>query len=125
MKWTPRSIAGRLLPGLIVAALLAPTPAVAQNTGSISGTIIDNTGQVVPGPTLTLLNEATSDGRTMLSGSHGEFAFRAVEPGSYTVKVELAGFRTLQLKGNVLNASGTLDLGSLKLDIGALTEGVS
>ncbi len=125
MKWTPRSIAGRLLPGLVVAALLAPAPAAAQNTGTISGTIIDNTGQVVPGATLTLINEATSDGRTMVSGSHGEFAFRAVEPGSYTVKVELTGFRTLQLKGNVLNASGTLDLGSVKLDIGTLTEVVS
>src|SRR6185503_13428093 len=125
MKWTPRLVTCRLLPGLVVAALLTPSPAAAQNTGTISGTIIDNTGQVVPGATLTLINEATSDGRTMVSGGHGEFAFRAVEPGSYTVKVELTGFRTLQLKGNVLNASGTLDLGTVKLDIGTLTEVVS
>ncbi len=125
MKWTPRLVTCRLLPGLVVAALLIPSPAAAQNTGTISGTIIDNTGQVVPAATLTLINEATSDGRTMTSGSHGEFAFRAVEPGSYTVKVELSGFRTLQLKGNVLNASGTLDLGNVKLDIGTLTEVVS
>src|SRR6476619_1663898 len=124
MKWTLRSIAG-LLPALVVATLVAAAPAAAQNTGTISGTIIDNTGQVVPGATLTLINEATADGRTMVSGSRGEFAFRAVEPGSYTVKVELTGFRTMQLKGNVLNASGTLDLGSVKLDIGTLSEVVS
>src|SRR3954464_8366323 len=125
MHWTPRSIVGRLLSGPVVALLLAVAPAAAQNTGIISGTIVDNTGQVVPGATLTLVNEATSDSRTLVSGSRGEFAFRAVEPGSYTVRVELTGFRTMQLKSNVLNASGTLDLGNVKLDIGTLTEVVS
>src|SRR6476620_8980012 len=114
-----------MLTALILVTSFAAAPAAAQNTGTISGTIIDNTGQVVPGGTLTLINEATADGRTMVSGSRGEFAFRAVEPGSYTVKVELTGFRTMQLKGNVLNASGTLDLGNVKLDIGTLTEVVS
>jgi Carboxypeptidase regulatory-like domain/TonB-dependent Receptor Plug Domain len=125
MNWFLRSMLSRSMPGLVLAVWLAASPAAAQNTGTISGTIIDNTGQVVPGATLTLANEATSDVRTMASGSRGEFAFRAVEPGSYTVKVELTGFRTLQLKGNVLNASGTLDLGNIKLDIGTLTEVVS
>jgi protocatechuate 3,4-dioxygenase beta subunit len=88
MNWTLRSLAGRSLSGLVV-LLLAAAPAAAQNTGTISGTIIDNTGQVVPGATLTLISEATSDSRTTTSGSRGEFAFRAIEPGSYTVKVEL------------------------------------
>ena len=124
MHWTLRSIAGRSLSGLVV-LLLAAAPAAAQNTGTISGTIIDNTGQVVPGATLTLSNESTFATRTMTSGSRGEFAFRAIEPGSYTVKVELTGFRTMQLKGNVLNASGTVDLGNVKLDIGTLQEVVS
>ena len=55
MNWTPRSIACRLLAGFVVTALTA-APAAAQNTGTISGTIIDNTGQVVPGATLTLIN---------------------------------------------------------------------
>ena len=125
MNWTLRSTPGRSLSGLVVALLLASAPAAAQNTGTISGTIIDNTGEIVPGATLTLINEATADSRTMTSGGRGEFAFRAVEPGSYTVRVELTGFRTMQLKGNVLNASGTLDLGNVKLDIGTLTEVVS
>ena len=48
MMWIPRSIAGRLIPGLVLAASLA-APAAAQNTGTISGTIIDNTGHIVPG----------------------------------------------------------------------------
>src|SRR3954452_1380667 len=127
MHWTLRSIVGRSLSGLglVMALLLAVTPAAAQNTGTISGTIIDNTGQVVPGATLTLVNKATAESRPLVTGSRGESAFRAIEPGSYTVRVGLTGFRTMQLKGNVLNASGTLDLGNVKLDIGTLTEVVS
>ena len=46
MMWTPRSIAGRLIPGLVLAASLAAAPVAAQNTGTVSGTIIDNTGRL-------------------------------------------------------------------------------
>ncbi len=126
MTWIPRLLRGRLLAccGAAV-AMLAAAPAAAQNTGTISGSIIDHTSQVVPGATITLINEATSDTRTVQSDDRGQFAFRAVEPGSYTVKVELTGFRTLESRRNVLNASGQVDLGPLKMDVGTLTEVVS
>jgi Carboxypeptidase regulatory-like domain len=109
----------------LLTTLLIGAPAAAQNTGIISGTVIDNTAQLVPGATVTLINEATADARTTTSGGDGTFAFRAVEPGSYTVKVELTGFRTLERRKNVLNVSGQLDVGSLKLDVGTLSEVVS
>jgi len=110
---------------LILVAWFAAAPAAAQNTGTISGTIIDNTGQVVPGAAITLVSEATSSTRSATSDAKGDFAFRAVEPGSYTVKVELTGFRTLERRNNVLNASGTLDLGPIRLDVGPISEVVS
>src|SRR5688572_14002290 len=105
----------------VMTALLA-APAVAQDTGTISGTVIDNSGNVVPGAAVALTNEATGDTRTAASDSRGAFAFRAVPPGTYTVKVELQGFRAIELRKNVLNASTRLDLGSLKLEIGTLSE---
>ena len=107
------------------AVTMAPRPAAAQNTGTISGTVIDNTSQVVPGATVTLTNESTASARTTVSGERGEFAFRAVDAGSYTVRVELAGFRTTERRNNVLSASGQLDLGSFKIDVGTVTEVVS
>ncbi|HEY7055625.1 MAG TPA: carboxypeptidase regulatory-like domain-containing protein, partial [Vicinamibacterales bacterium] len=127
MMWTPRlSSRGRLVTFVcLLPVLLCPRPAAAQNTGTISGLIVDNTGQVVPGATVTLINEATTDTRTLTSSDTGAFVFRAVEPGSYTVKVELTGFRLLERRNNVLNASGQLDLGSLKLEVGALAESVT
>src|SRR5262245_36610805 len=104
------------LASCLLAALLA-APAAAQDTGAVSGTIVDNSGQVVPGATVTLTAERTAQTRTQVSGSRGEFAFRAVAPGSYTVKIELTGFCSLETRNNVLNANGSLDLGQLKLDV--------
>ncbi len=107
------------------AAWLAAAPATAQDTGTISGTVVDASGQVVPGASITLTHEGTSTTRAMTSDERGEFAFRALTAGSYTVKVELTGFRSIEQRNNVLNASGRLDLGRLTMEIGALSEVVS
>ena len=71
---------------------------------------------------ITAAVAVTRHTRTIVSDNSGQFAFRAVEPGSYTIKVELAGFRTLERKNNILNASGHLDLGNVKLDVGTVSE---
>jgi hypothetical protein len=111
--------------GALLAVLALAAPAAAQDTGVVAGTVVDSTAQVVPGATITLTNENTGDVRTLPSNERGEFSFRAVPPGSYTVKVELTGFRTIEQRNNVLNASGQLDVGRLRLDVGALAEVVS
>src|SRR5262249_58916358 len=97
-------------------------PAPAQDTGVVSGTVVDSTGQVVPGATVTLTSENTRDLRTQTSNERGDFSFRAVTPGSYTVKVELPGFRSFERKNNIVNASSQLDVGRVLLDVGALSE---
>ena len=57
------------------ALALSATSLAAQGTGTVSGTVVDNSGQVVPGATVTLINEATRDSRTAVSGEHGGFNF--------------------------------------------------
>jgi hypothetical protein len=106
-------------------ALLAALPAAAQDTGTVSGTVADRQQQVVPGATVTLINERTTETRVAVSDTRGGFAFRAVTPGAYTLKVELSGFRTIERRNNVLNAAGHLDVGRLLLDVGGITEVVS
>ena len=119
----PRRLAA--VAGGLLAALVVASPAAAQDTGVVTGIVVDASGQVVPGATVTLVNEAKGDVRTQTTNDHGEFSFRAVTPGSYTVKVELTGFRAFERRNNVVNASSQLDVGRIPLDIGALSEVVS
>jgi hypothetical protein len=64
----------------------APGPA------GISGTVVDSSDQVLPGATITLVDEATGATRTLTSNERGEFAFARSSP-AYTVVAELQGFR--------------------------------
>src|SRR3954471_20751381 len=109
----PRTLA--VAAGSLLAALLVASPAAAQDTGVVAGTVVDASGQVVPGATVALLSETKGDLRTVVSDERGGFAFRAVTPGSYTVKVELAGFRAFARTNNIVNASGQLDVGRVTL----------
>jgi hypothetical protein len=93
-----------------------------QDTGTVAGTVVDTSGQIVPGAAVSLTNESTADTRTAITDDRGVFAFRAVPPGTYTVRVEIQGFRTFEQKKNVLNASSHLDLGNVKLEVGTLSE---
>jgi uncharacterized protein GlcG (DUF336 family) len=101
--------------GLAFIMLLpAAQNAAAQDTGTVSATVVDASGEVLPGATVTLTNEATAVGRTMVTNERGDFIFRAVQPGTYTVAVELSGFRRYERQHNVVNASGQLSLGDLR-----------
>jgi hypothetical protein len=111
------------LHGVCLALYLSFMPI--QDTGTVSGLVVDASAQVVPGAAVTLTNEATADARATTTDSTGAFTFRAVPPASYTLRVELQGFRSFEQKHNVVNASGRLDLGSVKLEVGQLAEVVS
>jgi len=105
--------------------MLPAAPAAAQDTGIVTGTVVDSSGQVLPGASVVLTNEATRDARTLVTNERGDFAFRAVPPGTYTVVVELSGFRKFEQRNNVVNASSQLAVGAIKLEIGAMAESVT
>ncbi len=108
---------------IIVAAL--PRGARAQDTGIVTGSVVDGTGQVLPGATVTLVNEATAGGRTVTTNERGEFTFRAVQPGTYTVSRRALGISQIRAAEQRLNASSQLALGALTLEIGSLAEVVT
>ena len=112
---------------LIIVATL-PRGAHAQDTGIVTGSVVDGTGQVLPGATVTLRleagNLAPSD-RTLITSERVEFTFRVVQPGTYTIAAELQGFRKYERRNNVMNASSQLALGALTLEIGSLAEVVT
>src|SRR5512143_1055620 len=82
------------LAAAIVAVLLGSTPRLlAQSaTGSISGTIVDNTGAPVPGASVTARNVNTGAVRTGVSATAGNFTFQLLPVGIYDVTGQLSGF---------------------------------
>src|SRR5258707_9675589 len=91
---------------LAIALLIAivPFPAFAQSSnGSISGTVTDDSGAVLPGVTITALNTATGLSRTTVSNPVGHFDIPLLPPGIYSVASELSGFQPIKYEKIVVN----------------------
>ncbi len=89
--------------GLLVAA----TPCRAQLTRSyVSGTVTDATGAVIPGVKVTIINQATTLERSVTTEQSGLYRFAAIEPGSYTLRFEFHGFRTVETRDVSVKSTG-------------------
>ena len=94
---------------LAVLALLAGViPALAQvQTGEITGRVSDDTGAVLPGATVTLTSPALIQPQVAASSETGSFRFPLIPIGTYTVKFELPGFKTVVREGIVVSIGFT------------------
>lgn len=107
-------------------ALLLVRPAAAQTTsGSVSGIVRDSQGGAVPGATVTLTNNQRGDELTVMTQEAGTFMFPQVQPGGYTLRIALEGFKTVQRTNVVVNALDKLNAGIVTLDVGARTETIT
>jgi hypothetical protein len=99
--------------------------ASAQTTlGRIAGTVLDQSGGVLPGATVTLTNQQTNQVQTAVSGESGGFTFPQVPPGSYKVEIALQSFKTATYTDVQVNVGQEYSL-TAKLEIGALTDTVT
>jgi Carboxypeptidase regulatory-like domain/TonB-dependent Receptor Plug Domain len=111
---------------VVIALLTIGAGAYGQTvTGSISGVVADATGGVIQGATVTLSSDKTIQTRVSATNSEGRFSFAALQPGSYSLKVEQQGFQTLEQRSVILSANENLALGDLKLQPGQVSETVS
>jgi len=94
-------------------------------TGSVSGTIMDASGAVVPGATVKLTSETTKQVRETKSNGEGLFSFTAMPRDSYTLKVEHAGFKAFERTGIVVSANEKVALSGLTLALGSSSETVT
>src|SRR5258705_5638285 len=108
-----RSGAFRCLPVVLVAALLSASASAQTVTGTMSGTVVDEQGRVIPGATVTVVNEATSDARVMVTDAQGGFLVTNLQPSQYTLRIVLQSFRTLERKNIVLSAGEPLSVSNL------------
>ena len=111
---------------LVLVCLACAAPVWAQSaTGTISGTVVDGTGAALPGATVNVTEAATGSVRTATTDEAGLFRFAALTPGRYSLAVELASFRTLNVADINLLSTEVRDLGKLGLQIGGVTETVT
>ena len=113
----------RLSVGFVL--LLAINVSAQITTGSLQGTVVDSTGNVVPGATVTIVNESTGAERPGVTNDVGDFIFTGLIPAPYTIKVQLEGFKPLEIKNNILQANQRVNVGQLKLEVGSLSESVT
>jgi hypothetical protein len=93
-------------------------PAAAQyGSASISATVVDRTGGVVPNAKVVLKNEQSGITRETVTNSSGVFVFPSVPPGSYTVTVSFTGLETWEGKGIVLTQGATVNLPNVVLEV--------
>src|SRR5579883_991001 len=94
--------------GLVFAvALLVPT-ARSQENATITGTVTDSTGAVVPNVAISLINTATGQVRQTTSNNDGIYVFPNLGVGHYTLSASASGFQTFTRTGIVVNTDQTL-----------------
>jgi len=91
--------------GVLAIALASGLPSAAwgqAGRAEMAGTVFDQAKAVLPGATVTATNEATGVTRETVTGPAGRFVMPTMEPGTYTVRVDIAGFQTQTRSGLVL-----------------------
>jgi hypothetical protein len=107
---------------LSLLVLLAAIPLAAQSlTGTITGTVKDEQGGVLPGVTMTLAGKTGT--RTAVTDAEGIYRFLALDTGTYSVTATLSGFRTKRQDNVIVSVSRVADI-DIVLGIGGVTETV-
>ena len=107
---------------LMLCLALSLTTALAQfETATLTGTITDAAGAVVPNANVKAINEATNVEATAIANGEGRYLFPNLRPGTYRVVAVAQGFKQAVSSGVVLqvNQAARLDI---QLTVGAVTE---
>jgi hypothetical protein len=110
---------------------LAPVQAPVSNpdstgeqSSSLTGVVTDQTGAVVAGAEIRLMNPETGETHETISSPTGLYDSGGLEPGTYSLKVTAKGFQTYGQTGIVVSAHATCRV-DIKMTIGAETQTVS
>src|ERR1700684_1908030 len=115
-----------LLPSLWGVVVLVGSPVClwALANGSLSGTLRDQSGAVVSGATITLVNTALKSEYKAVSNGQGFYSFPTLPVGHYDLSIEGAGFKTHKKTNLTINTDAALKL-DMVLAVGPQSETVS
>ena len=110
---------------MVGALLAASTVAFAQvEQGTITGTVVDKSGGVVPGARVVATHVDTKVSRDTVSNASGNYTIPYLRAGTYEVSAELMGFTTARVEGVVVSVGSTASV-NLTLAPAGLTENVT
>src|SRR5437867_2840813 len=116
---------GRKMQRLVVFAVVGLFPRLASAQGSITGTVKDTSGAVLPGVTVEVSSPALIEKvRTAVTDTSGQYRIVDLRPGTYSVKVTLPGFTTVQRDGIELIGTATMTI-PLEMRVGTVQETVT
>jgi hypothetical protein len=108
--------------GMLLALwLLSPTSVHAQTAAAIVGDIADSSGAIAPNVSVTVIHEGTRIERKVQTNEAGQYRVTPLNPGTYTILVESAGFKKEVRSGVVLEVGAVLEV-DFALQVGELTE---
>jgi hypothetical protein len=93
-------------------------------SGSISGHVYDAQMAPIQGATVTVTDSSKNFSAVTKTGTEGNFLSAGLAPGNYSVSIEAPGFKKFSQTGIPLDANDKLDVGSLRLEVGAVTESI-
>jgi hypothetical protein len=107
----------------ITAVAMAGSAAAQTFTGGVRGVVSDANG-VIPGATVTLVNDATNVSRETSSNEVGQYNFPAVPPGTYSIRAQLTGYKTFERTGVRVATQQFLTL-DIRLELGTIQETIT
>ena len=110
---------------IILAACVSASTILAQSSsGTFLGTVRDSTGAIIPGATVSILNQETGFRREIVSNSAGEYELPYVPLGNYTVTCKSKGFKSVDRTGINLQVDQKAKL-DFSLSVGEVNETIT
>ncbi len=95
----------------------------AQTAATVSGTVTDAQGAIVPGATVVLLDTATNQERKQTTNDAGQYLFTSVQPGVYKITVTMQSFRQAVIASQKIDVAKQYSV-NVSLEAGAISERV-
>jgi hypothetical protein len=104
--------------------VFVPSVLAQQTTGTVLGRILDDQGGALPGATVTATNPATGFVRDAVTDAEGVYRLPALPVGRYDLKVDLAGFTSIDQRGVIVNVGQTISL-DFNLKLASVSETIT
>ena len=97
----------------------------AQTTATLSGSLVDSSGGLLPGVQITIRQLTTGFTRSATTGADGRFVIAGISAGPYELRAELSGFRPATRADIVVTVGEAVTLPPIPLEIGGVQEAVT